>query len=385
MLREGVVRRIGDGADTPIWGTSWLADTHAPALHTPCIAELEQATVSSLLDQSGAWDEDVVNDLFEATDVPRILATPVSPTSRDAWRWQGDVRGTYAVRHGYRLLTSTTVHADPSVHFADWRRLWMLPVPPKVKNLLWRCMRNILPVRVLLRTRHVWAGGHGFAAHLSVGLAGLLTTVLGTPPVQVAIHTAAKLWLIWNARNDAVWKGKSLCVDALLRQAEKLRDLWFSAYSRDAAATTVVPGAATWSPPPVHRLKCNVDAALFEDGAGYGLVVRSYTGAFVSAHNARLRFVRDPYLAEALAVKEALSWMRAHGYTDFILESDSLNFCSSYNSNLLDLSYVGLLVKQCRCIASDIGNVSVHHVRRSANQVAHVLARATGSSSVLGS
>nr|GMC53033.1 uncharacterized protein LOC109154171 [Ipomoea batatas] len=243
-----------------------------------------------------------------------ILATPVSLTLRDVWRWQGDIRGVYTVRHGYRLLTSTSVHADLAVHFVEWRKLWNLPVPPKVKNLLWRCMRNILPVRTLLRTRRVWAGGgcpfchfdeetmdhlfcscpamshvwHGSPIQPGDSLLMLLNTALCNPCVKVAVHIAARLWLIWNARNDAVWKGKSMCVEFILRQAESLRDLWISVYSRDAAVAETPHGPTTWSPPPAHHLKCNVDAALFEEGAGYGLVVRSHTGDFVAAHNARL-------------------------------------------------------------------------------------------------
>nr|GLL41875.1 uncharacterized protein LOC109159798 [Ipomoea trifida] len=333
---EGVVRRIGDGAETRIWGTPWLADPHDPRLHTLCIADLEHATVSGLLDHSGTWDEDVVKDLFVATDVSSILATPVSPTSRYVWLWQGDVRGIYTVRHGYNLLTSASIHANPQVHFVEWRKLWKLPVPPKVKNLLWRCMWNILPVRVLLRNRHVWAGGRypfchsdketiyhlfcschattqvwqGSSVQHSDCLAVLLNTALCSPSLKDSVHIAAKLWLVWNARNDAVWKGKFLRVDDLLRQVESLRDLWVSDYSRDVVVTAVAPGATSWSPLPIHRLKCNVDAALFEDGVGYGLVVRSHTGAFVSAHNARLNCGRDPYLAGAMAVKEALSWMK---------------------------------------------------------------------------
>lgn len=128
-----------------------------------------------------------------------------------------------------------------------------------------------------------------------------------------------------------------------------------------------------------------MDAALYGDDVGFGLVLRDHTGAFVSAFNARLNCGNDPYLAEAMAIREALSWMKRNGYTNFILETDNLNFCLNFNSCNLDLSYVGLLIKQCRSIANDIGNVSIHHVRRSANHVAHVLARATGSMSVLGS
>nr|GMD72664.1 uncharacterized protein LOC109162712 [Ipomoea batatas] len=280
---EGVVRRIGDGAETRIWGTPWLADPHDPRLHTLCIADLEHATVSGLLDHSGTWDEDVVKDLFVATDVPSILATPVSPTSRYVWLWQGDVRGIYTVRHGYNLLTSASIHANPQVHFVEWRKLWKLPVPPKVKNLLWRCMWNILPVRVLLRNRHVWAEGQGSSVQHSDCLAVLLNTALCNPSVKDSVHIAAKLWLVWNARNDAVWKGKFLRVDDLLRQVESLRYLWVSDYSRDVVVTAVALGATSWSPLPIHRLKCNVDATLFEDGVGYGLVI---TGREASSSSA---------------------------------------------------------------------------------------------------
>lgn len=76
---EGVVRRIGDGKDTNIWGWPWLADTSNPTLHTPIINELQDAKVNGLLTELGTWDVEVINDLFLASDVKRILETPVSP------------------------------------------------------------------------------------------------------------------------------------------------------------------------------------------------------------------------------------------------------------------------------------------------------------------
>jgi len=78
-----------------------------------------------------------------------------------------------------------------------------------------------------------------------------------------------------------------------------------------------------------------------------------------------------------------LSWIKSRSESRFFVESDCLNFCSSFISVRKDFSIFGLVSKQCRLIAYDIGNALVHHVNRSANQVAHVLARATDSSSVL--
>jgi len=36
---------------------------------------------------------------------------------------------------------------------------------------------------------------------------------------------------------------------------------------------------AQWSPPPLGSIKCNVDAVVFGDGAGFGAVVRDRAGS----------------------------------------------------------------------------------------------------------
>ncbi|XP_031098368.1 uncharacterized protein LOC116002379 [Ipomoea triloba] len=149
---------------------------------------------------------------------------------------------------------------------------------------------------------------------------------------------------------------------------------------KSAGTPTVV--RAQWSPPSMGRLKCNIDAAVFGNRAGFGAVVRDHDGAFVAAVGGELECGPNPYLAKAMAVREALSWLKGRGLLNVDLESDCLNLCIAYNSSSLDLSYVGLVIKQCHLIANDMGTVSVRHIGRSANQIAHALARATGSSSV---
>lgn len=119
--------------------------------------------------------------------------------------------------------------------------------------------------------------------------------------------------------------------------------------------------------------------------ANYGEVIRDHQGLFVAAKCARIDSDRDPLLAEALAVKEALAWIKELGHFNIIVESNCLNFCHVFTSRCLVFSYVGLVVKQCCVIVRDIRNVFVRHFRRSANHVAHVLARTTGSLFVIGS
>ncbi|XP_019190293.1 PREDICTED: uncharacterized protein LOC109184710 [Ipomoea nil] len=289
-LQLGVARRIDDGRDTRIWGWDWLAGPSNIQIHTPCVEQLREAKVHSLLNEARGWDVDLLRDIFLAEYVPRILATPVSNHFRDSWRWKGDIRGCYTVQHGYRLLVGEVARHDDTHGFLAWKALWALPIPPKdEENVLW---------------------------------------------------------------------------------------------GRDAF--NYMSQTASWSPPLRHTFKCNVDAALSGDGASFGAVVRDSEGRFVATKSGRLKDVDDPYMAEVLGVKEALLWLKSQFRRNIIVESDCLNFCNAFNSCNSDFSYVGLVVKQCLSIASDMENISVSRVKRSANRVAHELARATVSMAVSG-
>ncbi|XP_019182016.1 PREDICTED: uncharacterized protein LOC109177169 [Ipomoea nil] len=370
VLEQGLARRIGDGTETRIWGWNWLADASNKPLITPCVDALRHATVSGLLDEHGRWDGDILRDIFHTDDIPRILATPVSTHTKDCWRWPGDLRGKYTVQNGYRLIVRERMHSTVAAAFHAWKTLWAAPTPPKVRNFLWRCARDVLLVRDNLRLKRVWIGG-------------------GCPICGFATESMAHLFCecdfakqLWGTNDVLHGRGFISFMDHILGSQgadDALRVTWSAAYCQ---ARSVVERARTrehWTSPPAGSLKCNVDASVAEGGASFGLVVRDHLGCFVAAKRGVLTDEHDPYVAEALAAKEALTWLKEQRLNNIILESDCLNFCNAFNSQSVDFSYVGLIVKQCRVIASDIGNVCIAHVRRSANRVAHELARATGS------
>ncbi|XP_019195641.1 PREDICTED: uncharacterized protein LOC109189303 [Ipomoea nil] len=189
--------------------------------------------------------------------------------------------------------------------------------------------------------------------------------------------------VIWASRNESVWRNVSPAILPMRNKVLTLQSTWqetFSSIVREGTATT----AAAWKPPPRGNLKCNVDAAIFSGGAGFSAVLRDHTGSFVAAKSGHVVGIQDPFIAELIAAKEALTWLKGLQSSCIIIESDCLNFCNAFNSSFSDYSYVGLLVKQCLSIANGIGDVSVRHVKRSTNQVAHELARATGSLAVSG-
>ncbi|XP_019198266.1 PREDICTED: uncharacterized protein LOC109192125 [Ipomoea nil] len=411
VLWLGVARRIGNGMETKIWSWPWLASSEKPSLDTPCMAGYEEATVSRLLTAQGDWDVELIRDIFYEGDAVRILATPVCAQLGDTWRWQGDLRGLYTVRQGYRLLTDTTDSNDCVPGFSAWKILWRLPVPPKVGNLLWRCVRGVLPVKENLKMKQIWIGG-GCAIcedsaetieHLMCecrvarrlwGAVDILQgqsipvfmhNILESGNTDQAMRLAAIFWAVWTACNDKVWRNMACNIDAMQIQVMTLQQVWKNAFMKYRQGESTRIPTVNWNAPPANHVKCNVDAAIFMDGVGYGAVLRGCDGRFVAARAGRIECDKDPLMAEAIAVKEALTWLKDLGQNNLIIESDCLNFCTAFNSRLVDFSYVGTVAKQCHLIARDIGNVSVRHIKRSANRVAHVLARATGSSAVSGS
>ncbi|XP_031120339.1 uncharacterized protein LOC116023477 [Ipomoea triloba] len=309
------------------------------------------------------------------------------------------------------MQTQEQLSQEAGLEFTKWDHIWKMKVPPKFKNFIWRCVRNILPVCEVLQTKGIWIGG---GCSLCVGETETIAHLLCECPVarqlwegrdllrnssfsqfvesvlllsdgKEALLMAARFWTVWLARNDKVFNNKIWSMTMLKEKMNYFVHEW---QNMDTAIPTV-PNVSSvlvcaWSPLPLGMLKCNVDASILHGHVGAGAVLRDHAGRFVAAFATRLQCAPDPYLAETMAIKEALSWFKTRGVNHVILETDCLNFCSSFNSSCRDLSYVGILIKQCHTIARDIGDVVVCHVKRSVNQVAHVLARATRSASVLG-
>lgn len=74
-----------------------------------------------------------------------------------------------------------------------------------------------------------------------------------------------------------------------------------------------------WSKPPSGWIKVNIDAARFEEFKciGMGAIIRDALGKFVRARSRRIGVLLHPREAEALSLKEALSWVKEMGRDGF--------------------------------------------------------------------
>ncbi|KAH9782340.1 putative reverse transcriptase/RNA-dependent DNA polymerase [Citrus sinensis] len=152
-IRQGSRIQIGGGQQTSIGSAPWLPNKDSGIITSNLPASISSATVDSLMiPNHRRWDFDAVNDIFNSRDQDLIRRIPLSSRiDKDNWFWLPDSKGLYSVRSCYRMLN--TLHPPPSS--SAWRKLWLLPVPAKVKNFLWRAMTNVLPTADNLLQRRV--------------------------------------------------------------------------------------------------------------------------------------------------------------------------------------------------------------------------------------
>jgi hypothetical protein len=109
-----------------------------------------------MIENERQWDVNKIMNLFSYDAAAQILAVPlVVEVQEDRLVWKEEQNGEYTVRSGYRLLMQE--HEErvcPEVK-GDWRSLWKIRAPPKVKHLLWRICHDCLPTRKRLRQHHV--------------------------------------------------------------------------------------------------------------------------------------------------------------------------------------------------------------------------------------
>jgi len=162
----------------------------------------------------------------------------------------------------------------------DWKLIWSLHVPPKIKHFCWRLLRNSLPTRSNLQSRGVHCQStcvvcnqdledemHMFmhckfatdcwkvvnlwdkiASYMtsSGSFSSIMFATVRSLEVEIHARFVAMLWSIWRARNACLWEQKPVnahtsCVLAL----DTVRDFMWCNRSNDTMQSAT-PG---WSKP----------------------------------------------------------------------------------------------------------------------------------------
>ncbi|VFQ72106.1 unnamed protein product [Cuscuta campestris] len=99
--------------------------------------------------------------------------------------------------------------------------------------------------------------------------------------------------------------------------------------------------------------------------------------SFRAAVNGRLICVQEPLMAEAMACREALLWLKGKRIRAFKLFTDCLQLVTAIEQRDRGpfSSYLGSLIEDCYVLLSSFESASICFIRRSFNSVAHTLAR----------
>ena len=133
----------------------------------------------------------------------------------------------------------------------------------------------------------------------------------------------------------------------------------------------------TWVAPTDLVYKLNFDATIFKElnCSGVGVIIRNANGEVMAAMSAKGPPVEDSEVAEALACRKAMEFAIDAGFSELIIEGDNVAVMSSLSHGGPNLSRIGHVVQDIQWLATGLRWAQFSHVKRSANSVAHVLAR----------
>lgn len=137
-------------------------------------------------------------------------------------------------------------------------------------------------------------------------------------------------WQLWKNRNDSIWKQKSIDSSELVNSVFSILNQWKviqdKNYSDFLGLMTSEDDKEQWQPPMSNSVKINTDAALFEDPKRYSFafIIRDQHGSLIEAISKCSSGQVAPEFAEAMGIREALSWIKNKNHSNVVLETDCL-------------------------------------------------------------
>ncbi|CAL1359646.1 unnamed protein product [Linum trigynum] len=153
LVKEGTSWRVGNGESIRIWWDRRIPEARDFKVQSQATGLGITEKVSSLIDwETRSWKSNTLQTHFQPNDRARIEQIPIpSQPKPDIQIWGRDKTGKYSVRYGYKEWRKRQVSNQVENYVpVEWKKLWMLELPPKVRLFVWRWGSNILPTGVNL-------------------------------------------------------------------------------------------------------------------------------------------------------------------------------------------------------------------------------------------
>ncbi|CAH9139264.1 unnamed protein product [Cuscuta epithymum] len=186
------------------------------------------------------------------------------------------------------------------------------------------------------------------------------------------------LWGVWNRRNSFVWNDDWQQTAGLLNGCASVLRAWRDAQQQVAGVGSSSGGSSSagWVKPRSGRIKVNVDAALdlTKDIRAWSWVARNDQGEFIKAGGGSREAHWSPEEAEAYGLREAIRTAIKEGWDLVDFESDAQVVVRGLGKRG-GLAYMDLILDDIHFLIHTKRSFSISYCKRSANRVAHALAR----------
>ena len=416
VLKKGICWRVGDGASIRPLRDKWIPNHPSNMVLFPPNEEQWEWRVLDLIDPFlRCWDRDSVLQIFQKEDAEAILRIPLSRRHiPDSVMWPHTKDGIYTVKSGYHVATELlkieknwAEGSSRSPSNKVWERIWKLRIHNKIKVFAWRAGLNILPTLDNLCKRKIVADNTcelckfdresrihalwecGVARDVWASSVVRLQKFVGGQQdvIQLFEELLVRLegeelelflvqaWFIWNQRNSII-HGEVLQAPNLLNKRAEDFLIEFHQAQVHLGTATIAENENNWQPPPIFKFKLNFDAAVFIDleCSGMGVIIRNEKGEVMGAKSTKGPRVMS-LEAEALACRDAIEFAVDIGLFDIVIEGYCVQVINAIKDCKVNLSRLGHVIEDIQVLISGLRWAEVRWVTRSANLVAHSLAR----------
>lgn len=317
------------------------------------------------------WNERKLQSLVSGADCDAILSIPISVADKDdTLIWHHDSKGCYKVKSRYHEavnqahLGSNLSSSSMCWSEKEWRFVWNLNLPPKLKHFVWRIYHNALATCQNLFSKRCantaccplcltapesiehllfdcdWSKRVWFGCNLGLRCDDLGSlsvrdwfgncfTSLGTSSwgKSVICSMIWVAWTIWKGRNDHLFNRCLVDPAGVIRKAKHNEAEFLATCTVTTTPVLAVTGVnntgSAWVPPPRGKWKFNCDAAFdLRQGTGaVAVLLRDHLGILVDGMVCKVR-VRSVAQGELLAVRHACLMAGALNLAAVDIESD---------------------------------------------------------------
>ena len=397
-----------------MWTEPWLSTSEPVSPIGPPTRVNHLWKVSELIDPiSKDWNVAVIKENLPQYEEDIRKLIPSSFQLEDERVWLPNANGSYSTKSGYAI--AKLFNGNEMDREFDWKKcVWQVETTPKIKHFLWKSNCKALPVGSLLEARglsvspvcrrcgaqetelhvllqcpfavKVWELVPGLhkPSHINIDSIGQLLlhcrrmislppTGLGGTPLYPWV-----LWVLWTNRNKLLFEDKKFSEENSVLKAIQDARAWKAAQTY-VEKPSLPPAVVPYGPLPTDN---SYTWSVFSDAAwdsstgncGMGWQLRDSLDVCAETSSSHRRFVPSALVAEALAVKAAVTAALSSHVSSLRVYSDSKSLILLLKSQGQDVSLKGVL-HDIKILARSFESISFCFVPRLANSVADSIAK----------